>query len=589
MNQLERDDDRAATLSSTTKSTPSASLKRGPGAASHPFNRFSRQPSSASSASILDSNRFARSLRPTLSSTVLTSSAGPPTSARGAGGASGWRGRNAVGYSGAVSHRRLMLVSDKPTAAPDSSPEMVLRATAASAPAAAASGFSSDDAYEFGGSFLFGAVGQEGRDGDGDADASNSATKVAVGGDGASAGGEFGLAAPDRGDDAGSGLRSRFFGELCRTSNEPSGAPRAGDGAAGSGGGADEDGESARGGTGRGGAASTVPGARKPPSPAEVSSRAGPTKHASSPSKGGTTKPFLAPPLGRAAGGSAGSQDVVIGSGGPAVFHRPSRGSAGVGGAAGAVDRSASGPRLAGWAGESGFGGEDGHEGGDGGSWSFEGSTWSNGDGDDGDDGGDIGGGGKTQLKGARVQPLHPRPGVDRHCLKGEEEERSAVAAPDATGRGSFSAVEQHATLLVDADGGSLVDRGAGDDGEDDAGEDGGHGGCGSFSLPDEETDALESQAKTAQRQQWLQRKDAAMTKFRRDCEVEVERIRIAVEDHVRDMEDMLDEELIQALDGAIAEKIEDNHREKARARKIESLMSAFFCDPRIPKAQRVA
>lgn len=49
-----------------------------------------------------------------------------------------------------------------------------------------------------------------------------------------------------------------------------------------------------------------------------------------------------------------------------------------------------------------------------------------------------------------------------------------------------------------------------------------------------------------------------------RFCETKL-LFRVAVEDHVRDMESMLDEELIQALDGSIAEKMENNHREKAR------------------------
>lgn len=41
--------------------------------------------------------------------------------------------------------------------------------------------------------------------------------------------------------------------------------------------------------------------------------------------------------------------------------------------------------------------------------------------------------------------------------------------------------------------------------------------------------------------------------------------LRTALEEHVGELEAMLDEELIHALDGSIADRIEDNHREKAR------------------------
>lgn len=41
--------------------------------------------------------------------------------------------------------------------------------------------------------------------------------------------------------------------------------------------------------------------------------------------------------------------------------------------------------------------------------------------------------------------------------------------------------------------------------------------------------------------------------------------IRTVMEEHVGELEAMLDEELIHALDGSIADRMEDNHREKAR------------------------
>lgn len=44
-----------------------------------------------------------------------------------------------------------------------------------------------------------------------------------------------------------------------------------------------------------------------------------------------------------------------------------------------------------------------------------------------------------------------------------------------------------------------------------------------------------------------------------------VRSLRAVMEEHVNELEAMLDEELIHALDGSIADRIEGNHREKAR------------------------
>eukprot|EP00903_Cladosiphon_okamuranus_P008161 g7860.t1 len=579
----------------TTPATSKGTLPNVERIVTHPFGRYS-PPNAPSSANTLDitSDRPTRSLRPTAPPAAATRSWSfvPAPPARGVPGVGRWGASiSPEGFVGPVLEIPKP-ASDNAALELGSSPEMGLGVgPPGPARSAAAPGVSSDDPYGFEESFLIGGVGVEDSNSNSSGGSGGRNGNARMPAAGASSAREFGTAS-DGGDIRTGGLRSRFFGQPSRgASGESSGA---GGGSTGSGG-ADEASEATRGGVGAAAAG---------PRASQVSTRASSTKAAPA-SRIGTTPPST---FGRAPGASTDKGEVNGSCLG--MFRRPSRGSASVGGTGG-DSRATSGGRSAEWTGGGAFHGEDrlGEEGGGGGggedsgegAWSFESSKWGNyggncgdvdgegdgdgdGDGDSGDSGdGDSGDGGgdddrENQLEGERAQ------GLPRCSVLGCKDNRGE------SGQSLYSAAEQHA-LFVDADGGSRLDGVAGDDREDDGDgdaddDDGDEGG---FRLLDAETDAQESRAKTTQRQLWIRRKDAAMTKFRRDCEVEVARIKSAVEDHVREMEDMLDEELILALDGSIAERVAENHREKIRARKIENLMSAFFCDPRVPKAQRVA
>eukprot|EP00904_Undaria_pinnatifida_P002303 jgi/Undpi1/12073/HiC_scaffold_4.g01771.m1 len=100
---------------------------------------------------------------------------------------------------------------------------------------------------------------------------------------------------------------------------------------------------------------------------------------------------------------------------------------------------------------------------------------------------------------------------------------------------------------------------------EDDSQRHGSSGRNDVMGLLDDEADAEETRAKMAQREEWIRQKDAAMARFRRECAAEVDRVKLLMEEHVAELETLLDAELVDALDDTIGEKIEHNQREKAR------------------------